>query len=211
MDPSPHSWCIRTIEYFIIFFLLWLYIFLFLFRCIIYLFSILQNCIFLYFYINMNGYCEEWRRLIVFLWLTLEIDTYGRILQITVISRRSRFFAGTRFLKRGLNEQGHFFNHLVFITFQKVQSYSMSSLIISLSLCLFFWSFWLPLRLCSKRCGNRTNCLRTQYRTVYIRTLFLFCSTSWLHSTLLVSREQFNRSQTSNHQYITNRSIPIIQ
>jgi len=39
-----------------------------------------------------------------------KIDSYGRILQLTVISRRSRFFAGTRFLKRGLNEQGYVAN-----------------------------------------------------------------------------------------------------
>jgi hypothetical protein len=38
--------------------------------------------------------------------LNVEIDSYGRIIQITLISRRSRFFAGTRFLKRGVNEQG---------------------------------------------------------------------------------------------------------
>jgi len=32
----------------------------------------------------------------------------GHIVSMSVIARRSRHFAGTRFLKRGVNEQGRF-------------------------------------------------------------------------------------------------------
>ncbi len=35
-------------------------------------------------------------------WLALSI--YGRTVYITIIARRSRFFAGARFLKRGAND-----------------------------------------------------------------------------------------------------------
>eukprot|EP01112_Ceratiomyxa_fruticulosa_P009117 TRINITY_DN2379_c0_g1_i1.p1 TRINITY_DN2379_c0_g1~~TRINITY_DN2379_c0_g1_i1.p1 ORF type:complete len:1047 (-),score=231.77 TRINITY_DN2379_c0_g1_i1:139-3279(-) len=35
------------------------------------------------------------------------VSIFGRPLSIVLIARRSRFFAGTRFLKRGLNEQGY--------------------------------------------------------------------------------------------------------
>jgi hypothetical protein len=38
------------------------------------------------------------------------VDIFGKILQVILISRRSRIFAGTRFLKRGLNEQGYVAN-----------------------------------------------------------------------------------------------------
>lgn len=40
----------------------------------------------------------------------LVVDIFGKILQVILISRRSRIFAGTRFLKRGLNEQGYVAN-----------------------------------------------------------------------------------------------------
>lgn len=39
-----------------------------------------------------------------------KVDTLGNFLQLIVISRRSRVFAGARFLKRGLNEQGYVAN-----------------------------------------------------------------------------------------------------
>lgn len=35
---------------------------------------------------------------------------YGRIVYITIIARRSRFFAGARFLKRGANDLGYVAN-----------------------------------------------------------------------------------------------------
>ena len=38
------------------------------------------------------------------------VDIFGKILQVILISRRSRIFAGTRFLKRGVNEQGYVAN-----------------------------------------------------------------------------------------------------
>lgn len=37
---------------------------------------------------------------------------FGRSLTVTLIGRRSRFFAGTRYLKRGINEQGHVANEV---------------------------------------------------------------------------------------------------
>ena len=36
----------------------------------------------------------------------------GRIVYITLIARRSRFFAGARFLKRGVNEEGNVANEV---------------------------------------------------------------------------------------------------
>lgn len=39
-----------------------------------------------------------------------KVNDYGRYLNITLIARRSRHFAGTRYLKRGVNEQGQVAN-----------------------------------------------------------------------------------------------------
>ena len=38
------------------------------------------------------------------------LDTFGRAVYITIIGRRSRLFAGARFLKRGVNDQGYVAN-----------------------------------------------------------------------------------------------------
>jgi phosphatidylinositol 3,5-bisphosphate 5-phosphatase len=38
------------------------------------------------------------------------LDIFGRAVYITIIGRRSRFFAGARFLKRGVNDQGYVAN-----------------------------------------------------------------------------------------------------
>jgi phosphatidylinositol 3,5-bisphosphate 5-phosphatase len=35
----------------------------------------------------------------------IALDIFGRRVNITVIARRSRFFAGARYLKRGSNDQ----------------------------------------------------------------------------------------------------------
>ena len=35
---------------------------------------------------------------------------FGKVVEVTLISRRSRYFAGTRFLKRGINHQGNVAN-----------------------------------------------------------------------------------------------------
>jgi len=37
----------------------------------------------------------------------LEISLYGRSIYVCVIARRSRYFAGARFLKRGVNDKVH--------------------------------------------------------------------------------------------------------
>ena len=39
-----------------------------------------------------------------FINIRLDINVYGRPLYLTLIARRSNEFAGTRFLKRGLND-----------------------------------------------------------------------------------------------------------
>lgn len=39
-----------------------------------------------------------------------QCSVFGRILTLTLMSRRSRFFAGTRYLKRGINEKGQVAN-----------------------------------------------------------------------------------------------------
>jgi hypothetical protein len=38
------------------------------------------------------------------------LDVFGRQIYITIIARRSRFFAGARYLKRGTNDKGHVAN-----------------------------------------------------------------------------------------------------
>lgn len=42
--------------------------------------------------------------------LAAEISVFGRNIFVTLIARRSRFFAGARFLKRGVNDQGYVAN-----------------------------------------------------------------------------------------------------
>eukprot|EP01114_Cavostelium_apophysatum_P020199 TRINITY_DN6706_c0_g1_i1.p1 TRINITY_DN6706_c0_g1~~TRINITY_DN6706_c0_g1_i1.p1 ORF type:complete len:811 (-),score=116.42 TRINITY_DN6706_c0_g1_i1:131-2563(-) len=41
-----------------------------------------------------------------------KFSIYGKNISICLIARRSRFFAGTRYLKRGVNEQGNVANHV---------------------------------------------------------------------------------------------------
>ena len=38
------------------------------------------------------------------------MSIFGHTIYVTVIARRSRFFAGARFLKRGINDKGHVAN-----------------------------------------------------------------------------------------------------
>lgn len=47
----------------------------------------------------IHGYVEQ-----------AKVDIYGRLVYITLIARRSRFFAGARFLKRGANDLGYVAN-----------------------------------------------------------------------------------------------------
>jgi hypothetical protein len=37
----------------------------------------------------------------------IEISVFGRNILVTLIARRSRYFAGARFLKRGVNDKVH--------------------------------------------------------------------------------------------------------
>ena len=41
-----------------------------------------------------------------------DIAVYGRCIYLTMIARRSKEFAGTRFLKRGANDEGHVANEV---------------------------------------------------------------------------------------------------
>jgi phosphatidylinositol 3,5-bisphosphate 5-phosphatase len=43
-------------------------------------------------------------------WQQRTLAVFGRSLTITVISRRSKHFAGTRYRKRGVNDQGRVAN-----------------------------------------------------------------------------------------------------
>ena len=47
-----------------------------------------------------------------FLLIWAELTVLGRIVYITLIARRSRFFAGARYLKRGVNEEGNVANEV---------------------------------------------------------------------------------------------------
>ena len=40
------------------------------------------------------------------------MSIFGRVLTVTLVARRSREFAGTRFKKRGLNDQGRVANEV---------------------------------------------------------------------------------------------------
>lgn len=59
------------------------------------------------------------------------LDVIGRTLQLTVIARRSRLFAGARFQKRGIDEQGHVANDVEMeqiLTDPNLGQYSPSSM-----------------------------------------------------------------------------------
>jgi hypothetical protein len=40
------------------------------------------------------------------------VSIFGRVINIVLLARRSRYFAGTRYLKRGINDSGHVANHV---------------------------------------------------------------------------------------------------
>lgn len=42
--------------------------------------------------------------------LRMAVVGFGRVVEVTLLARRSRFFAGTRFRKRGINYEGHVAN-----------------------------------------------------------------------------------------------------
>lgn len=39
--------------------------------------------------------------------ILIGMDVYGSSIELTLVSKRSSHFAGTRYLKRGINEEGH--------------------------------------------------------------------------------------------------------
>lgn len=43
---------------------------------------------------------------------TRQISVFGRTLTLTLVARRSRHFAGTRYRKRGINDQGFVANEV---------------------------------------------------------------------------------------------------
>ena len=48
----------------------------------------------------------------LFLTVCEDISVFGRPIYLTMIARRSKDFAGTRFLKRGANDEGHVANEV---------------------------------------------------------------------------------------------------
>lgn len=44
--------------------------------------------------------------------VSLELTVLGRVVYITLIARRSRYFAGARYLKRGVNDEGNVANEV---------------------------------------------------------------------------------------------------
>ncbi|KAI0023110.1 SacI homology domain-containing protein [Xylariomycetidae sp. FL0641] len=59
---------------------------------------------------HLHG-CYDWCRPIIHGYIDqAAIDVYGRTAHITIIARRSRYFAGARFLKRGANDLGYVAN-----------------------------------------------------------------------------------------------------
>jgi SacI homology domain len=45
-------------------------------------------------------------------WQQRSFNVDGHALTVTLVARRSKFFAGTRYRKRGINDQGHVANHV---------------------------------------------------------------------------------------------------
>ena len=96
----------------------------------------------------------------------VEISLYGRSIYVCVVARRSRYFAGARFLKRGVNDK-------VYLT-----------------------AIDLTIGICSKWSWNRTNCFGikddlvpcTRWRRLREPTLDVICTTSRKYSSLLDSR-----------------------
>lgn len=43
---------------------------------------------------------------------TVELTVLSRVVYVTLIARRSRYFAGARYLKRGVNEEGNVANEV---------------------------------------------------------------------------------------------------
>ena len=52
------------------------------------------------------------RRMMRTLFSLPELDILGRVIYITLIGRRSRHYAGARYLRRGANDQGHVANEV---------------------------------------------------------------------------------------------------
>ena len=56
----------------------------------------------------MSSSCRGWGRvsvIVCFLRCFADISVFGRSIYLTMIARRSKEFAGTRFLKRGANDE----------------------------------------------------------------------------------------------------------
>ena len=59
--------------------------------------------------LNFSGLVKLW---CFFLTTCEDISVFGRPIYLTMIARRSKEFAGTRFLKRGANDEGHVANEV---------------------------------------------------------------------------------------------------
>eukprot|EP00951_Prasinocladus_malaysianus_P040499 scaffold466466_cov51-Prasinocladus_malaysianus.AAC.1 len=48
-------------------------------------------------------------------WQQRSLSVFGKILRVTLIARRSRHFAGTRYRKRGVNKQAGILNEIGYV------------------------------------------------------------------------------------------------
>ena len=53
----------------------------------------------------MSVSCALLKLYCITIYTLVEISIYGRSIYVTLIARRSRKYAGTRFLKRGMNDE----------------------------------------------------------------------------------------------------------
>jgi len=89
---------------------------------------------------------------------SIELSILGRNVYVTLIARRSRFFAGARFLKRGANDRVWVLLQLSTINLHLPDILNFISLIVDM--CALFVRFHLLLGICRQRRGNGANRLR---------------------------------------------------
>jgi len=64
----------------------------------------LQNSVFLFPFLAWSGFSNPRP--------PIELTVFNRIVYLTLIARRSRYFAGVRYLKRGVNDEGNVANEV---------------------------------------------------------------------------------------------------
>lgn len=120
--------------------------------------------------------------------VTSAISVYGRIIYITVIARRSRYFAGARFLKRGAND---------LVAFSR---YSFNTRA-NLRACI---------GICCKRRGDRTNCFRdannfiprSRKESLLQPELHILCAAPRKYPIVLDAEKRCSHAQASSGEYV---------